>query len=269
MNKDIEWGISGNKERIFVSAALGCSHHCTYCYLPRMQVKAVQFSFTKKELLDELDRRGIFIPGKQGSLVTIGCFTECWDEINRETTIQMINFFLRQGNYVQISTKKEIAERDIISIKKNIQFQDQMNIFVSLPTLSYAKSFEPDADSPDMRIKNLDIKRRYGINTYIYIKPVIESITIKDKRKYKKLVKQYRVPVIIGELMYPVSERNSRHFFIGKVCMKEYRSDDSDKLARFLGKYTDIYKHSDDAIKQIRKNMGKQNESTNYTSRKS
>lgn len=257
MNKEIEWGISGNRERIFVSSAFGCSHHCTYCYLQRMKINAVQYIFKKDELLDELDRQGIYIPGRQGSLVTIGCFTECWDEINRETTIQMINFFLHQGNYVQISTKKEIAETDIISIAKNIQFQDQMNIFVSLPTLSYAKSFEPDADSPDLRIRNLDIKRKYGINTYIYIKPVIESITIKDKRKYAKLVKQYHVPVIIGELMYPVSDRSSRRFYIGKACMKEYHSDDSEKLERFLGRYTDIYRHSDDAIKQIRKNMEK------------
>lgn len=257
MDRDIEWGISGNKERVFVSVAFGCCHHCAYCYLEKMKIKGVQSHFRKEELLNELKRQGIFIPGKQGSLVTIGCFTECWDEITRETTMQMIKFFLQQGNYVQISTKKEISERDIVSITENIQFKNQLNIFVSLPTLSYAKNFEPDVDSPDLRIKNLDIKRKYGINTYIYIKPVIESITIKDKRKYAKLVKQYQVPVIIGELMYPVSDRSSRHFYIGKVCMKEYRSDDSDKLARFLGKYTDIYRHSDDAIKKIRKNMEK------------
>lgn len=257
MNKDIEWGISGNKERVFISAAFGCCHHCAYCYLYEMKIKGVQCSFKKEELLNELNRQGIFIPGKHGSLITIGCFTECWDEINRETTIQMINFFLQQGNYVQISTKKEISERDIISIAENIQFKNQMNIFVSLPTLSYAKKFEPDVDSPDLRIKNLDIKRKYGINTYLYIKPVIESITIKDKRRYAKLVKQYQVPVIIGELMYPASDKDSRNFFIGRVCMREYRSDDSDKLARFLGKYTSIYRHSDDAIKQMRKNAEK------------
>ena len=252
MKKDISWGISGNKERIFVSVAWGCQYNCKYCYLQDFGIYGIKQFFGKDELLLELERRKIFIPGKKGSLVTIGCFTECWNEINRKTTIDIINFFLKQGNYVQISTKKKIHDEEIASIADNVQFENQMNIFVSLPTISYANIFEPDVDCPNLRIENLDIKQKYGINTYLYIKPVLENITIKDKEKYVELIKKYQIPVVVGELLHPASKKE-KGFFLGNAYMQEHPSDDSEELSEFFEKYTKVYKHSDEIINHLRK----------------
>ena len=63
-----------------------------------MKVQGVQEYFNKEELLAGLRQKGIFVPGRQGSLITIGCFTECLDERNRKTTMDMIAYFLQQGN---------------------------------------------------------------------------------------------------------------------------------------------------------------------------
>jgi DNA repair photolyase len=255
LEKSIDWGISGSRERIFVSSAFGCHYHCTYCYLKRMKVEGVQAYFKKEELLEGLRRKGIFVPGRQGSLITIGCFTECLDEGNRKTTMDMIAYFLRQGNYVQISTKKRISREDMSFIAGNIQYDNQMNLYVSLPTLSFARELEPDVDSPEMRVENLKGKREYGIHTCLYIKPVLEGITIKDAKRYAQLVNTYQVPAVVGELLDPTGKdtgNKGREKYIGNVCMTEHQSNDCDQLTRYLGKYTRVYRNSDDMIKQMR-----------------
>lgn len=258
MEKNIDWGISGSRERIFVSSAYGCHYHCTYCYLRRMKVQGVQEYFDKEDLLAGLRQKGIFVPGRQGSLITIGCFTECLDERNRKTTMDMIAYFLQQGNYVQISTKKRISSEDMSFIAGNIQYDNQMNIYVSLPTLSFAGELEPDVDSPKLRIENLKGKQEYGINTCLYIKPVLEGITIKDAEGYGQLVKTYQVPAVVGELLDPAVRDNGskgKEKYIGNVCMREYRSNDGDELTRFLERYTKIYRNSDDMIRQMREGL--------------
>lgn len=248
--KTIEWGVSGNYERVFISTSFGCQYNCTYCYLREMGIDGIQCSFNKEELLAELDRRKIFVPGKQGSLITIGCYTECWDDINRATTIDIINYFLKQGNYVQLSTKKKLYDRDVSAIVNNIQFKGQMNIFISLPTISYANVFEPDADSPDLRKENFDIKYNYEIDVFLYIKPVIRTITIQDKEKYAELVREYNIPVVVGEMLYPTSTDEGRGLMIGNAFLKEKDCNDTNELLNYLQRYTDVYSHSDEAVRR-------------------
>lgn len=250
MKKDIGWGISGTKERIFVSSAFGCCYNCTYCYLHELVETGKYQQFSTNDLLKELKRSNLFIPGKGGSLITIGCFTECFDKKNKETTINMINFFLKNGNYIQVSTKKRIDNLDIARMLSNIQFENQINFFVSIPTLSYAERYEPDADSPEIRISNLELKNIYGINTYLYIKPVIENITLKDKNKYIEIIEKYHVPVIIGGTLHIVSKQNNQTIEIGNATMQEYCNDDSYKLEEIFKKYTTVFRHSYDAIQR-------------------
>ena len=48
------------------------------------------------------------------TLITLGCFSECWDEHNKPHTLELIKYFLRQGNQVQLSTKKQIDLADVL-----------------------------------------------------------------------------------------------------------------------------------------------------------
>lgn len=251
--RTLEWGISGNKERIFVSASWGCQYNCLYCYLKEMGIRGVQCTFTSEELLKELERKQIFVPGPQGSLITIGCYTECWDDINKKTTMEIIEFFLQMGNYVQISTKKKLYDSDVSRIAKSIKFAGQMNIFVSLPTLSYVEHFEPDVDAPDLRVENFNIKNKYEIDVYLYLKPVIKNITIKDKENYAQLVTKYNLPVIVGEMLWPTLTKKGKGIMIGNSHFQEKCCDDSIELINYLKNYTCVYRYSDEAIRQKKK----------------
>ena len=45
--------------------------------------------------------------GKNGTLISFGCYSECWDEKNKPQTIKLIKYFLEKGNQIQVATKNQ------------------------------------------------------------------------------------------------------------------------------------------------------------------
>lgn len=66
----------------------------------------------------------------------MGCFSECWDNINKLETIKLIQYFLKKGNQIQLATKKEIKLEEMNQFKNLIQYLGQLIIFVSSATIS-------------------------------------------------------------------------------------------------------------------------------------
>jgi len=66
----------------------------------------------------------------------LGCFSECWDNINKLETIKLIQYFLKKGNQIQLATKKEIKLEEMNQFKNLIQYLGQLIIFVSSATIS-------------------------------------------------------------------------------------------------------------------------------------
>ena len=96
---------------------MGCVGQCEYCYLPKMgysnssnNIKTI-FSW---DILDCIKLNKIHINKK--TLISIGCYSECWDDYNKKETINLIKHFLKKGNQIQISTKKEIIEEELSKI---------------------------------------------------------------------------------------------------------------------------------------------------------
>ena len=64
-----------------------------------------------EELIEEIERAGI----SRDTLITLGCFSECWDDNNKPETIKLIKYFLQKGNQIQLATKKEITvDKEVI-----------------------------------------------------------------------------------------------------------------------------------------------------------
>lgn len=246
------WGIGGNQQRIFISSSFGCQYNCRYCYLSEMNIRGRQEIYSYSQILDELSNRKIFVEGKDGSIITIGCYSECMDEVNKKTTIKLICYFLDHYNYVQLSTKKELTTQDFLEISKHIKFENQMLIFISLPTMEHADYFEPDVDCPKQRIHNIPIAKKYGVNVYLYIKPFIETITIQDLDKYIELINKYDIQVVVGYRMH-VWQGESPKVLISHTEMIEDKAKDYEEFVNIVSKITKVYKHSDDVIRQIRK----------------
>ena len=114
------------------------------------------------------------------TLITLGCFSECFDSKNKIETIKLIKYFLKKGNQIQLSTKKKIDIEDIESFKNLIQYLGQLVIYISSATISKWNIIEKGTDSSNKRFETFEISKKFNISTVLYMKPVLKGITIKD-----------------------------------------------------------------------------------------
>ena len=72
--------VYGAQERIFLNTALGCSARCQYCYLPELDIGNRPEYISAEETLEMLRNLSYFVPGPLGTILSIGCYSECWDK---------------------------------------------------------------------------------------------------------------------------------------------------------------------------------------------
>lgn len=147
------------------------------------------------------------------TLITLGCFSECWDNTTKLETIKLINYFLKRGNQVQLSTKKEITLEEVSQLKNLIQYLGQLIIFVSSATISQWSTIERGTDEPNKRFNTFELSKQLDIPTVLYIKPILKEITIKDIEIYKEIIKKYSIKdVVIGSIYGEKPTQEKVHF---------------------------------------------------------
>ena len=127
---------SKDNKRIFINTCLGCTGECSYCYLGKMGYdnrKIVSKIKKAEDLIEEIERKALI---SRDTLITLGCFSECWDDNNKPQTIKLIEYFLKKGNQIQLSTKKKITPEEMSEISEFVQYLGQLVIFVSSATIS-------------------------------------------------------------------------------------------------------------------------------------
>ncbi len=205
--------VYGSKDRLFINTTLGCRSRCSYCYLPSLDYEVGASNLMIKDsdyVIEMVESRSDFIQGKKGTIISLGCYSECWDEPVRESTLALITYFLRKGNPVQFATKRYVACKDIEQVSKLISWRGQLSIFISSTTLTKWNSIERGTDSPDIRFRSFDLTKKTGVPVYLYIKPIIKSVTISDLNKYVDIVKNKDVSgVIIGSKFIMTNESNN------------------------------------------------------------
>ena len=203
---------SKDNKRIFVNTCLGCTGKCSYCYLGQMGYdnKNIVGKVRKaEELIEEIEELGI----SKDTLITLGCFSECWDDNNKQETIKLIKYFLQKGNQIQLSTKKEIKVDEVDKFKDLIQYLGQLVVFVSSATISRWEDVEKGTDMPNKRFRTFEISKKLNIPTVLYMKPVLNEITKQDIGKYKELIKKYGVKdVVVGSIFGEKETEETVHF---------------------------------------------------------
>lgn len=196
---------STEKERLFINTSLGCTANCAYCYLPTLKYskgKKLDNYVTAEKILKDLENYKELELGRNGTLISFGCYSECWDERNKKETIKLIKYFLEKGNKIQLSTKKYIDYKELTDISKLIKFYGQLTIFISSATISYSDVLENNTTPPEERFKSFLITKELNIPTILYIKPVLYNITIKDIDLYKEVIKKYNIKdVVVGSII--------------------------------------------------------------------
>lgn len=209
---------SKDNKRIFVNTCLGCTGKCSYCYLDKIgydNSSIIGEVRKAEELIEEIKHAGI----SRDTLITIGCFSECWDDNNKPETIKLIKYFLQKGNQIQLSTKKEIRVEEVREFENLIQYLGQFVVFVSSATISKWDTIERGTDSPRKRFNTFEISKGLNIPTALYMKPVLKGITNQDIELYKEVIKRYGVKDVVVGSIFGEKVSNEEVYFSNKKTL--------------------------------------------------
>lgn len=242
--------VFGSKERLFVNTAIGCLANCSYCYLSQIYTeKNIRYS-NANSIINSIDFDKQFIPGKNGTIISIGCYSECLSAENIDNTIKIIEYFSRFGNFIQLATKQHIPQSFIKRVKETCKYYGQIIIYISMSTCSRIDEFEHGTASFNERIENIQRCIENGIYTVLYIKPFIEGVTLNDLDTYIDIVKHYNVPSVVGEEL-SCHGRFQRAVGEGLLFAKPM-PDESNTLTFALNSIGSCFGHSTEIINTLR-----------------
>lgn len=243
--------VYGSKERIFVNTDMGCKAKCSYCYLPHLISQDKIKRISAQEAIIAVESNPLFENGEEGTILSIGCYSECLDEENILKTKQLIEHFVPYGNYIQLATKQEIPSNILDTIIQRRKFEDQVSIYVSMPIISTINHLEEGTASADVRLENIKHCLISNIPVILYIKPFIEGITDKDTDLFLTILQESNIPVIIGGFLSTDSSLEIAD--VGE--MKLYERPESIEYKQFISSFSEkyrYYKHSIEIIEYYR-----------------
>ena len=246
--------VYGDKNRIFINLTLGCASRCSYCYLPNLGLKLGEIdlpSITPAQAVSLVKKNKHLIKGKQGTILSIGCYSECFDRFNKNNTLKLIKALLEYKNPIQIATKRKVDVEDIKSIIDCIDWKGQLTLFISSATLADWNSLERGTDPPSQRFlsfKNISIN---NIPTFLYLKPILDKITRKSLSNYRNVIKTNKpTGTIVGELFLPVGSKQLSRSIApiaeGRLACKP--SSEILSIGESFSDITVVFKHSTEAV---------------------
>lgn len=242
-----------NPKRIFLNTSLGCKCDCSYCYLLHLiDNKENIITIRAEKVIEEIASKNILKKGKNGSIISIGCFSECWDEFNKENTKKLIEYFIQLGNPIQIATKKYLDYKELEYIAPLIKWEGQLVIYVSSSTISYWDKYENKTLNPRKRFETFKLSNILNIPSILYIKPVIPNITVKDVDIFKNIIINYNLKdVVVGSMF--TEEKNQKKAPIGNNNLYSIEVIDQELLLKELSKVARMHKHSIEVTEMYRK----------------
>lgn len=250
----MKYVIAESPERIFINPSIGCVAKCAYCYLPHInsEPSSVYIEYSSEQLIELVINSKVYIPGKFGTIISIGCYTESWYESNKQITKELIKFFVKKGNPIQLATKRHIEETELCDVVPLISWDGQVGIFTSNSTISNWQKFEQNTVAPYERFHNFLLSKLKGVGSYLYIKPVLKGITIQDIGLYADVIQKYSISdVVVGSMFVPEVSSIYAKAPIGGGALAYEIVPEEDVIIDELSRYCKVHKKSTDILKII------------------
>lgn len=245
--------ITGDAGRLFLNTALGCNSECSYCYLPLLGLpigtKILQ-KISANKISQILDKTGQIVPGKSGTIISLGCFSECWDASNRSQTKTLMDQLIPLGNPIQLATKRYIDLEDLKPFISKFLWEGQLSVYISSSTISEWARYERGTTSPRKRFESFNLKNLLNIPTFLYMKPVIDGVTIADVEKYLEVIRDWSVGVIVGDVFTITKSKNIAP--VGEGRLYSQRGNDADYIAAKFEKVTSVWRRSVEVVDLLR-----------------
>lgn len=157
----------------------GCYHSCVYCYAPailRERREWGSFVEVKRNIPSVIAKE---TKTKKKGVVGISTVTDAYQpiETEREVTRRCLEVLLKCDFPICIQTKSSLVLRDIDLIR---QFANkEVGFTITSMDEAARKVFEPNSSPIDERIKALSQLSDEGIETWVFIGPILPGITEK------------------------------------------------------------------------------------------
>ena len=165
----------------------GCEHDCIYCYArPGHEYfgHSAGLDFETK-IFAKLEgpallRKKLSMPSWEPKVVTLSGVTDCYQPIEKKLKITRGCFEVMRDfrNPATVITKNHLVTRDIDIFREMAAF-DCISINISITTLDpkLARTMEPRASQPHMRLKVVEAMAKANIPVGIMIGPVLPGLT--------------------------------------------------------------------------------------------
>jgi len=187
-------GKAGEYAELALNLYTGCSHGCTYCYVPRIRI----LHMTREEFMKPKPRAGIIEALKKDVkkykdkeiFLSFTCDPYQPIELGHQLTRQAIEIIKTHGNRVRILTKSHLAERDFDLLNSKDWFGMTLTFISTFKWYEY----EPHTAIPNNRTLILEGAKKKGINTWVSLEPVISPTqTLAIIKHTHDFVDEYRV----------------------------------------------------------------------------
>lgn len=247
--------ISGTESRVFINPTLGCDSSCSYCYLGTQGLEIGKKTAKPQSvefLVEALLAFPEFRKGKTGTIISIGCYSECWSASNASVTKEFIKKVLGFSNPIQFATKRRVRVSQLGDVFPLVQWSGQLSLFVSCSTISQWRVYEKGTSRPEDRFCEIAALISNGLRVCIYIKPVLDGVTVKDLNLFSSVIEASGCSVVVGEIFNYTSSASEVAFIkapIPSVGLYLGVSKDLERILNFFSaKGYACYRSSIDAI---------------------
>lgn len=223
----------------------GCAHNCVYCdgRSEKYQVEGefgedVKVKINAPEILQrELDPKRKRKPMSKGYVGLVGGVGDSYQPVEKkyELTKKALHIINTFNHPVHILTKSTLVERDLELIKEiNEKKKTIVSFSLSSADDKISSIFEPGVPPPSERLNTLKKFKKHGINTGVYLLPVIPFITDKPEiidSSLKKIKNAGVDFVIFGGMT--LKDGRQKEYFIKKI---------KENYPELLTEYSHIYK---------------------------
>lgn len=195
-----------DKNRVFIDTQQHCSGGCLYCYAPDFEEKeslARTYFESGAETAQAVAGGPHFHTGIYGTAVSLGCYADPLHLTSYKSTLEVLPHLMALGNPIQMASKCFVGSAGMAhQIAAAQQYPGQFTLLVTITTFSHAAEFEPGAPTPQRRLEILDAFQQAGVNTALFIKPMLPGITEYEVEVFAAAMQKYSIPACVIGLFY-------------------------------------------------------------------
>lgn len=212
-----------DKNRTFIDTSQICTGGCLYCYVEDFKTSspAGRTEFTSAKLAAKaLTNEASFVPGLHGTAISLGCYADPLHPNCIKITEEILPYIMAVGNPIQMASKCFAGGIELAhQIVAQQQYEGQFTLLVTITSFLHASRLEPGAPLPHERLNLLTAFQQAGINTALFIKPMLPGLTEYEVDAFAEAIRKFEIQNCVIGLFY-ANQRIWSRFISKKLPIK-------------------------------------------------